>query len=409
MSGREVNDVPTGADPKTLRCRANALAEEVRELRRRLHMHPELGGGEERTAALVVDRLRSYGLEVTGSLGGHGVMGLLRGTHPGPTVALRADMDALPMDDAKEVSYRSRISGVMHACGHDAHTAILLTTARLLSEITDGGHNLGGNVKFLFQPDEEGDGGALPMLEAGVFKDPDVDVVYALHVNPEYPTGTVASRAGVVVGYNDEIKIDVYGRAAHGARPQTGVDAIVVAAGLINALQTLVSRETSPLEAASISLGTISGGYRNTVIAPHVTIEGTIMCLDARTRCALRSGADRLITGIAASMGAEAYMEYKPGYPAVENDEALVERVRTVASRHLDPGSYRTLEEPSIGGEDFSYFGLEAPGCLIALGVADPSENSPAVSVHNSLFDIDEEALVVGVTMMAGLALDYLS
>jgi len=387
--------------------RVRRIGEDIRAFRRHLHMYPELGGHEVDTSDLVAQRLHRMGLEVTQGLGGHGVLGLLRGDGPGPTVALRADMDALPMSDAKDVSYRSRRPGVMHACGHDAHTAILVGVARLLSNMRAEGCALAGNVKFIFQPDEEGNGGALPMRDAGVLANPAVDAVYALHVNPSLPTGTVSTRAGVVVGFNDEIVIDIDGVAGHGSQPHGAVDAIVVAGQVIGALQGLVSRETSPSEPVAVSLGKICGGYRNTIIAPRVSIEGTAMCVAEKTRTVLRDRIERLVDGVAASMRATGTVHYKAGYPAVKNDAGLVDRVRRVAQQHLGPGAFSPLDAPSIGGEDFSYFSESVPGCFIGLGVANPESETPAPPVHHPQFDIDERALEVGMMLLAGVVLNH--
>ena len=309
------------------------MYEEIRELahkyggrvvewRRRIHRQPELSRQEERTSALAAEVLSGLGLEVRSRVGGHGVVGLLRGGGgDGRTVALRADMDALPMCEETGLPYASEVDGVMHACGHDTHTAMLLGAACVLSELRDG---LRGNVKFIFQPAEELNptGGAPGMIADGVLEDPHVDALFALHVWPGYETGRIVARAGPQMGASDRIYLTVEGKTAHGSAPHQGVDAIVIAAQVVSGLQTLVSRTVAPLDSAVVTIGTIRGGYRYNVIADRVELEGTVRTLAPDTQGALPGLIERTAQGIARALGGDCKVTYVKGYPPTVNDPA---------------------------------------------------------------------------------------
>ncbi|MFP4200029.1 MAG: M20 family metallopeptidase [Clostridia bacterium] len=388
---------------------AENLLPELTRLRRQFHMNPELGMEEVETAASVSEYLRSLDLEVIEGVGGTGVIGLLRGTMDGSTVALRADMDALPMDEDTGVEYASRVSGKMHSCGHDAHTACLLGVAKVLTRLTDGGKNLAGNVKFLFQPAEEGPGGAEPMLADGAFEDPPVDAVFGLHVDVNCEVGTVGVRYGVITAAADEVKIEIVGSGGHGAHPDKSVDSVVVASHVVTALQTIVSREISPTESAVITIGKIEGGYRHNIIAPKVQMDATVRSLSPEIRDMLPGRIEGIIDGVTRAMRAEYTLEYDFGYPPLENDPAMVDVVARTARALLGADRVKTLDEPSLGAEDFAYFAQAAPGCFFRLGVRNEDKGLGVYPNHNPKFDLDEGSLAVGVKVMAGSALNYLA
>ena len=392
-----------------IRNRAEAILPEVVQLRRQFHMNPELGMEEFETAETVARYLGDLGLEVCTEVGGTGVVGLLRGSAPGKTVALRADMDALPIEQDSDAEYASKVPGKMHACGHDAHTANLLGTARLLAEITSGGEKLAGNVKFLFQPAEEGPGGAEPMIADGAMRDPDVDAVFGLHVHTNLPTGQIAVKEGVSSASADGARIAILGQGGHGAHPEQTVDSVVVAAHVVTALQTVVSRETGPTDSAVITVGTIKGGFRSNVIAPRVDMEATVRALTPEIREALPERIERIVKGVTESMRADYELEYSFGYPPLKNDSAMAQLVSEVGQRVLGDECVIQLGEASLGAEDFGYFASEAPGCFFRLGVSDKEKGLGLYPGHNPRFDIDESALSVGMLVMAAVALEYLS
>jgi len=390
---------------------AAAINGQVVEWRRDIHANPELGMQEFRTAALVAEHLRSLGIDVTTEVGGTGVLGVLEGGRPGPVVALRADMDGLPVTELADVPFASRVRaqwqgrevGVMHACGHDNHVAILMGVASVLAEMRD---DLPGTVKFLFQPAEEGPGGAEPMIAAGVMENPKVDAVFGLHVFP-LPVGTVAYRSGGMLASSDGLRIVVRGVQTHGAMPWGGVDPIVTASQIVVGLQTVVSRQVDLTDSpAIVTIGQIEGGNRGNIIPDSVLMVGTIRTLNPDTRTLVHERVRRLAENVAAANGAEAEVTIGLGYPVTVNDPGLTQRM--VPSLQRVAGSGAVTMPPSLGAEDFSYFAEEAPGFFIGLGVGadDPSLVHPN---HSPFFYADERALPIGVRALASLAVDYLS
>ena len=373
--------------------------------RRYLHQHPELAFQEENTARFVADRLRELGIETRTGIAKTGVLGLLRGGQPGKTVLLRADMDALPIDELNDVPYKSLNPGVMHACGHDAHTAMLLGVARLLGERRD---EIRGTVKFAFQPAEESQGGAQPMIEAGVLDDPRVDAAFGVHIAQDRPVGTVALGSGPMLAAPDGFTATIRGVGGHAARPHTCVDPIVVAAQCIVALQTLVSREVNPLRQAVITVGSLHAGTVRNIIPEEATMQATVRTFDEGLRRHLAERIPALIGGIAAAMRAEADVRYDFGYPALVNDAAMTDLVREVVRETL--GADKLIEaEPGMVGEDMAYFLRAAPGCFFFIGSRNP-ERGLIHGHHHPRFDIDDEgALPVGVATLAGAALRYLN
>jgi amidohydrolase len=389
---------------ETLRAEAEKIKPEVINLRRRFHMYPELSRQEEKTVALVQQTLEGLGI-ATQRVAGTGLVGLLQGKGPGKTVAIRADMDALPMHDGKQVEYASREAGKMHACGHDAHTAGLLGAAMLLSNYRE---QFSGNVKFFFQPAEENGGGALPMIEAGVMENPHVDAVFGLHVNHELDAGTVGFRFGQFYAAADMMEIVVHGQSAHGARPHVGVDAILVASQIVTALQSFVSRNVNPIDSAVVTIGKFVGGYQRNIIADKVELSGTVRTLSPAVRADAQVRLTKLIQGVAESFGATAEVQYDLGYPTVINDEEMTEFARRSAEEMLGAANVTLIKEPKMGGEDFAFFLQKAPGTFYQLGVRNEARGI-VHPTHTHLFDIDEEALTIGAAVHAKLALDFLA
>ncbi len=375
------------------------MAAELTETRRAIHRHPELGFQETRTAALVAERLRGLGVTVREQVAGTGVVGSLEGGRPGKTILLRADMDALPVHEAPGAEYASRVPGVMHACGHDAHTSMLLGAARILAARRD---RLAGSVKFVFQPAEEGPGGARPMIEAGVMRDPPVDLAFGLHLINDFPVGTVALRPGPVMASMDTIEIKVKGKGGHGALPHQAVDAIVVAAHVVTSLQTLASREISPTAPVVVTLGTIQGGFRHNVIAPEVSMTGTVRTFDEKLRKTFPERIERLVGHVCQAFRAEAEVRYEFGYPVTVNDPALTSFARDVAGEVVGAARIRTMEA-MMGSEDMAYFLQAVPGCFLFLGSSNPAKGLTAPH-HSPEFDFDEECLPLGVQLLVRLA-----
>jgi amidohydrolase len=369
----------------------------VVELRREIHRHPELGFEELRTQALVERELDELGIEHR-RIAKTGVVGVIRGAKPGHVVGLRADMDALPITEKSGEPFSSEVPGKMHACGHDAHTAMLLGAARLLQGMRDELH---GSVVLLFQPAEEGPGGAEPMIAEGALDDPKVEAVAMLHVDHRLEPGQIGVRPGPVNASADEFYITVEGKGGHGAYPHTAADAIPAAAAMVTALQTIASRETDPLKSVVVTVGTINGGYRNNVIADEVKMSGTFRAHDPEIRNGLEERARRILDGVAAAYNVKAKLEVLYGYPPVVNDVTLAENFRDYMQTH----SQLRVESPppTMGAEDFAYFAQRVPGVHIRLGIR--SEKAGSVhSGHSPLFRIDEDALPVGVQTLVAFA-----
>ncbi|HSW31841.1 MAG TPA: amidohydrolase [Longimicrobiales bacterium] len=387
----------------------------VVEWRRDLHQNPELGNREFRTSAKVAEHLKSLGMEVRTGIAHTGVVGLLRGGRPGPTVALRADMDALPVTEMVDVPFASKVRteyngqevGVMHACGHDNHMAILMGAAEVLASVRD---KLPGNVLFVFQPAEEGspqgeDGGAGLMIQEGVFADPRPDAIFGLHVWPN-PVGTVAYRPGGAMANSDGLYIKITGAQTHGAVPWGGVDPVVVASQVVLGLQTIVSRQTDITRApAVVTIATIHGGVRSNIIPDSVVMVGTVRTFDETVQDDVHARIKRTAEQIAAASGAQAVVRINKGNPVTYNDPDLTRWGIPTLQRAAGAGA--VYEGPPItGAEDFSLYQKEIPGMFFFLGIT--PEGSQPIPNHSPLFIADERALPVGVRTLAGLAADYL-
>jgi amidohydrolase len=384
--------------------------------RRDIHQHPELSGQETRTSALVAAHLRSLGLEVRTDVGGHGVIGVLRGGRPGPVVALRADMDALPVTEQGDLPFKSTVRttyngqdvGVMHACGHDTHTAMLMGVAEVLTGMKA---RIPGTVKFIFQPAEEGTpaGGAEPMIEAGALENPKVDAIFGLHVTPG-PSGVVRYRAGPLMASADNFRIIVHGKQTHGAVPWAGIDPIVVGSQIVLGLQTVVSRQLEISKAPVIvTVGAFNGGVRNNIIPDSAVMIGTLRSFDEGVRREAQARIRKTAEGIAQASGATADVQIETGYPVTINDERLTNRMLATLQRMAGA---ENVEEtlPWTASEDFSKFEQKVPGEFVFLGVTPRTKDwHTAAANHSPLFEADEAAFPVGMRVMAGLALDYLS
>jgi len=402
-----------GGDAAARQQRIARAAEGMRERlvaqRRDIHMHPELSNREERTARVVAERLKALGLtDIKTGVARHGVTALLVGAKPGPVVAVRADMDALPINETLDVPYRSKNPGVKHACGHDVHTTVALGVAELLAGMKG---EIAGTVKFIFQPAEEGapageEGGARQMVKEGAMENPRPAAIFGLHTLPSIEAGQIAYHSGPAMASSDKIYVTIRGRGAHGAQPHNGVDAIVVAAECITALQHIRSRRIDPQEPLVITLGTIHGGARNNIIAEEVKMEGTMRTLSEEVRERAKSLMRETLQNVTAAYGATFELKVEEQTLVTYNEPALVEETLPTIRRVV--GDKNTVSiKPFMPAEDFSYFQKVSPGFYYFLGVGNRAKGITA-GWHTPEFDVDEESLVVGVKVMSNVLLEYL-
>ena len=407
---------PLAADIDRL---AAAVEPELLAWRRHLHQHPELGNRETETSKYIVERLRGFGLEPQTGVARTGVIALIKGGRPGPVVALRADMDGLPVKEALDLPFASKATaewegqtvGVMHACGHDTHVAILLATARVLTQVKD---RLPGTVKLIFQPAEESvpeaerPAGAALMVKEGVMQNPKVDAVFGLHVFANVPTGRITYRSGPFMAASDAFEIIVKGRQAHGSSPWRGVDPIVVGAQIVTALQTIVSRSVDITRLpAVVTVGQFQSGVRNNIIPDSARLVGTIRTFDDEVQKDIHARIKKIAEGIAAGAGATADVRVDLGYPVTSNDAALTARMLPTLER-VAPGMVKE-SELITGAEDFTYYQRQAPGLFFFLGITPPDQVGKAPSNHSPQFFVDEKALITGVRALSNLAADYLN
>jgi amidohydrolase len=389
-------------DFDAIKTEAQALRPWLVDLRRTFHRHPELGREENFTADYIGARLEELGVEYTRI--GTAIVGLVRGANSGRTVALRADIDALPIQEETGAEYASTRGGIMHACGHDAHATILLGAARWFSEHRA---RLEGNVKLLFQPAEESDGGAEQMIQDGCMENPHVDSVIGLHVMPYLPVGRIETKKGALNGSSSSLNVTVRGVSCHAAYPERGVDAIMITAHVVTALHSLVSRYVSPLESAVLTIGTIHGGTVSNIIADEVTMKATLRTTGDATRDLLVDKVRAIVENVAASFGGSGSVDVKYGYTALINDAAVVEVLAATAEELLGPGSVEWKEKPSMGVEDFSFFCKARPGAFYHLGCGNEARGITA-PLHASTFDIDEDCLPTGVALQVATTLRLL-
>ncbi|KNY08910.1 N-acyl-L-amino acid amidohydrolase [Achromobacter piechaudii] len=416
---------PNAALSEQIDTRARAIEDKLIAWRRDIHQHPELGNQETRTAKLVADHLRALGMDVKTGVAGTGVVAVLKGGKPGPVVALRADMDALPVKEQVDVPFASKAKGtylgkevdVMHACGHDTHTAILMATAEVLAGMKD---ELPGSVKFIFQPAEESpadfepDGkkiwGAKMMVQEGVLDNPKVDAIFGLHVSSAYPAGWLSWRSGPAMAAADQFWIDVTGKQTHGARPWSGIDPIVVSSQIILGLQTIASRQiNSMLEPAVITVGAIHGGNRMNIVPDSVAMTGTIRTYDEGMKKDIHQRITRTADMIAQSAGAKADVRVVELYNATVNNPALTEKMGSTLRRVAGEGNYG-LQPKSTASEDFSFYQEKVPGMFFYLGVTPKGTDvDKAAPNHSPRFYVDESGLINGVRALSNLTVDYMA
>jgi amidohydrolase len=376
----------------------------VRAYRHHLHMHPELSFEEYKTSAYIQETLERHGMEVTSGIAGTGLMVRLVGKGAGKVVALRADMDALPIQETNEVSYRSMNDGVMHACGHDVHSSSLMGAALILNQLKE---KWTGEVRIIFQPGEERlPGGASLMIAEGVLTNPDVDVILGQHVFPELPSGMVGFKPGMYMASADEIYLKVKGKGGHGAMPHLNIDPVLISAHVLTALQQVVSRRAKATTPSVLSFGSIHGNGSTNVIPDEVKIEGTFRTFDEAWRDEAHRHIEQIAKGTAQSMGGDCEVKILKGYPYLMNHETLTARCTASAERYL--GKEHVVELPlRMTAEDFAYYSHEVPACFYRLGTAGKNGQFKD-SVHTSTFDIDEDALITGMGLMAFLATELL-
>jgi amidohydrolase len=405
---------PIDIDLSRVRSQIQALQPQIVEWRRKLHQRPELGFKEQLTAEFIAQKLQEWGIEHQTGIAKTGIVATIRGRgvqkaqeaeekslraiaslrdKNAKVLAIRADMDALPIQEENEVAYKSQHDGVMHACGHDGHTAIALATAYYLSQHTQ---DFSGIVKIIFQPAEEGPGGAKPMICAGVLKNPDVDAIIGLHLWNNLPLGTVGVRNGALMAAVECFRCTVSGKGGHGAMPDQTIDSVVVAAQIVNALQTVVARNVDPLESAVVTVGELHAGNALNVIADTAKMSGTVRYFNPKFEGYFGQRIEQIVAGVCQSHGAKYELEYWRLYPPVINNTQMAELVRSQAAEVIETPVGIVPECQTMGGEDMSFFLQEVPGCYFFLGSANPDKNL-AYPHHHPRFDFDETALGMGV------------
>ncbi len=400
MAGKQNDELK-----QKIREAAKSLRKEVTGWRHHLHRNPELSNRETETAAYIAEKLKETGIEVQKGVGGTGVVGLIKGTDPdGKVIALRADMDALPIREENDITYKSENEGVMHACGHDVHMAVLLGAARIISDMKD---RFKGRVKLIFQPSEETyPGGAQAMIKDGVLENPVPDIIIGEHVYPELDAGKIGFRAGKYMASTDEIFITVNGRGGHGAIPDRNIDPVVIAANIIVALQQIVSRNAKPSNPSVLSIGRVIADGRTNIIPDKVEMEGIIRTFNEDWRVEMREKIRKISSSIAEGLGGSCEVTINPGYPYLENDKKVTKKVEELASAYL--GEENVVElEPRMTAEDFAYYLHHVPGCFYRLGVRNEKSGITS-SLHTPTFNVDESSLETGVGLMAWLVVNQL-
>lgn len=383
---------------------ARNIHQEIVAYRQHLHANPELSFEEVETAAFVQKKLKSWGIPFETGVGGHGVVGILQGKGEGKTIALRADMDALPIIEQNEVPYKSTKKGIMHACGHDVHTSSLLGTAKILHELKD---EWAGTIKLIFQPAEEcAPGGASYMIRDGALKNPDVQAIVGQHVHPILECGKIGIRSGIYMASADEIYIKIIGKGGHGAQPQQCIDPIMIAAYILTTLQTVISRNADPRSPTLLTFGKIIGEGATNIIPNEVLLEGTFRAMNEKWRHAALDKISAIVTSIAESMGGKAEINIKKGYPVLYNDEALTAKTRKAIAAYIGEENVVDLDI-WMASEDFAHYTREIPGCFYRLGTRNEARGI-VHGVHTPKFDIDEAALALSTGLMAWIAIQEL-
>ncbi len=386
----------------------NTLSQTIKEnlinIRREIHMYPETGYEETRTAALICKTLDKLNINYKSNIAKTGVVGIIKCKGPGKTLAIRADMDALPIIEDNNCSYKSQIHGKMHACGHDVHVASLLGAAEILSNLKD---RLNGNIKLIFQPAEEMSGGALPMINEGVLKNPNVDACIAAHVWPEVEVGSIEVKHGPIMASPDEFTILIKGKGGHGAAPHTTIDPILMACRVIDGLQSIVSRNIDPVEPFVISACSIHSGSCFNVIPETATIQGTVRTLNPALREQVPSLIEKLVAGIVNLMGGKYEFDFNYLYPPTINDRKITDLLSQSASKIIGKDKLTFSDVPSMGGEDFAYFAERVPSTLFRLGSA--NKNKGIIHpLHSNKFDVDEDCISIASAILSQFAVDFL-
>jgi len=392
----------------TIKINSGKVSKDVKKWRRHLHENPELSNEEKETSKYVESQLKKFGLKPVSGIAKTGVVAVLEGGKPGPIIAVRADMDALPIEEETGLKFSSKNNGVMHACGHDFHTSILLGVAKILTEMKD---DIPGKVKFIFQPAEEAPSGQMVgarlMTKEGVLKNPDVEAIFGMHVDTELEVGSLGYVSGPFMASSDLFKITVKGKRSHGAYPWKGIDAIVVASEIVTSLQNIVSRKIDARKPVVVTVGKINGGEAFNIIADEVILEGTVRTLDPAAHEKVPTLMEEIIKGITSAHGASYEFEYTKGAPVSVNDPELtaisvpfLKSTSGIDSVHINT--------PTMGAEDFAWFAQEVPGFYFDIGVRNESEGK-IYGVHTALFNPDEDALEIGVRAMSTLLIKYLS
>ncbi len=388
----------------TIQEKANQIQDELVRIRREIHSNPELGLEEFKTAALVAGKLEELGIDVKTGVGETGVVGILNGAASGKTLLIRADMDCLAMQELNDVPYKSQVDGQMHACGHDAHTTWVLGAAMILSEMRD---HFKGTVKFVFQPAEEGQGGANRMILDGVLESPKVDAAIGAHVWPIVDAGKIGVKRNSMMAAPDMFHLTIKGQGGHGAEPHNCIDPISIGCQVYSALQTIVSRKINPVDSAVLSITQFNAGSAHNVIPNEVKMSGTVRTLLPETRDNMPKMMEKLISGIVEANGGSYDLEYTPYYPPVINDPEITDLVKHAASEVLGRENVVELPVPTMGGEDFSYFQQKVPGTFFVVGTRNEAAGLTN-ALHNPYFDIDESILSKASAVLSRCALEYL-
>lgn len=385
--------------------KSQEIKEELIRIRRDIHSHPELGLEENRTASIVADKLRLLGLDVQQNIGVTGVIGVLKGKYEGKTVMLRSDMDCLKVEELNDVEYKSQYPGKMHACGHDAHTTWLLGAAMILSELKDELH---GNVKFLFQPAEEGIGGAERMINDNAMENPKVDAAIGAHVWPSVEAGKIGIKYGPMMAAADEFELTIRGKGSHAAEPHRSIDPISVAVQIYTGFQTILSRRINPIEPAVVTVSMFNAGLTHNVISEKAELAGTIRTLNNKMRDKIPYMIETMVKGITEANDADFEFKYLKKYPPVINNDKMVSLVEKAGKEILGNENVVRLENPTMGGEDFSYFQQKVPGAFFIVGTYN-KEKGLEKSLHSPHFNIDEDILNKAAAVMAECAVIYLN
>ena len=402
MSDRLINSYEI---TEKIKKNTNSIFPKLVKLRREFHQYPEIAFEEFETSKRIARELKKLKLEVKTGIAKTGVVGVLYGNKKGKTVALRADMDALPITEQTNLPYKSKIKGKMHACGHDMHMTCVIGAAVVLSRMKN---ELPGNVKFIFQPSEEvGPGGALLMIKSGVLKNPEVKGILGLHTEPSIPLGLMGIKEGAMMAHTNYFDLTIKGRGGHGARPHQGVDAIMVAAQVIQAVQTIVSRKTDPLVPVVLSIGVIEGGTASNVICDKVVLKGTVRTLHKKVNEDIPKMIKNIVSGITRSAGADFVLDYRRGYPVLINDPQMTELARKAISKLYSKKAVYEIKNPVMGGEDFAYYLQKVPGTFMRVGIRNPKKKA-IYPWHHPRFNLDENAIRIGTSVLSQCVFDFL-